>query len=98
MDTVIGVVIIVAVIVVGVLLANRASKKRKAETWTGTVVKKWLASYSDEDGEVTKVPTIQVARSDGKTKKYAVSAATYNSLNEGDSVKKEAGSSDPVKA
>lgn len=98
MDTVIGILIIAAVVVAGVLLAKRASKKRKAEVWTGTVIKKWLASYTDEDGETTKVPTIQVKKEDGKKKTYSIGAATYNSLNEGDTVKKEAGSRDPVKA
>jgi hypothetical protein len=34
----------------------------------------------------------------GKKKKLSVAAATYNSLSEGDKVKKEAGQKDPVKA
>lgn len=97
MDTVIGIIIMAATIVGGVLLANRSTKKRKADTWTGTVVKKWIATYSDEDGNTTKTPTIQVQKDDGKKKKYAVSATTYDSLSQGDKVKKEAGQMDPVK-
>lgn len=97
MDFVIGLIIIAAVIFVGAKLSKRSSAKRLADAWSGTVVKKWLASYSDEDGDVTKVPTIQVQIDGGKKKKLAVSAGVYNSLNEGDKVQKTAGQEDPAK-
>jgi hypothetical protein len=98
MDFVIGVIIIAVVIFIGAKLAKRATANHLAEAWTGTVVKKWLASYSDEDGDVTKVPTIQVQIDGGKKKKLAVSAEIYNGLSEGDKVQKTAGQKDPVKA
>lgn len=97
-DYVVGIVVIAAIVVFFVWLGRRSDKKRSAQSWTGTVVKKWLASYSDEDGNVTKTPTIQVQIDGGKKKKYAVKADTYNALSEGDKVKKDAGQMDPVKA
>lgn len=98
MDFIIGLVIIAAVIAAGVWWAKRSNDKRLAEVWTGTVIKKWMASYSDDDGNVTKTPTIQVQIDGGKKKKLSVAAATYNALSEGDKVKKEAGQKDPIKA
>lgn len=98
MDTAIGIIIIVAIIGIFVVLSNRGAKKRKEDTWTGSVVKKWISRYTDEDGDTTETPMIQVQKDDGKKKKYAVSAATYNSLSAGDKVKKDAGQMDPVKA
>jgi hypothetical protein len=71
MDTVVGLVVIAAIVAGGVWLTKRSSKKRLAVVWTGTVVKKWLASYSDEDGDVTKIPTVQV-QIDGGKKEEAV--------------------------
>lgn len=96
-DYVVGILVIAAIVGFFIWLGKRSNKKRSAQTWTGTVVKKWLATYSDEDGEVTKAPTIQVQIDGGKKKKYAVKADTYNALSEGDKVKKEAGQMDPVK-
>jgi|GEM_PF-2177257 len=98
MDVALGIVIMVVVIAGGVMWAKRSNSKRLAEAWTGTVVKKWIASYSDEDGNVTKVPTVQVRLDSGKKKKLSVAAATYNGLSEGDKVKKGAGQKDPAKA
>lgn len=97
MSFVIGLIIIILVIVGGVKLSKRSAAKRLAQEWSGTVVKKWMASYSDEDGNVTKTPTIQVQLDDGKKKKFSVGGDTYNSLNEGDKVKKSAGQKDPAK-
>ena len=97
-DYVIGIVIIAVIVVFFVWLGKRSDKKRSAQSWTGTVVKKWLATYSDEDGNVTKKPTIQVQIDGGKNKKYVVRSDTYYALSEGDKVKKEAGQMDPVKA
>lgn len=98
MDIFIGIVVLVVIVGAAVLITNRGAKNRKADTWTGTVIKKWIASYTDEDGDTTETPMIQVQKDDGKKKKYAVQAGTYNSLNQGDNIKKEAGQMDPVKA
>ncbi|HVS58878.1 MAG TPA: hypothetical protein VHD60_04075 [Candidatus Saccharimonadales bacterium] len=97
MDTFLGFVIIIAVIAGGIWLANRSSKKRMAQEWDGTVLKKWISTYTDEDGDTTETPTIQVQIDGGKKKKMTVSAQTYNALNAGDKVKKSAGQKDPAK-
>ena len=97
MNFVIGLVIIAAIIFGAVKLTKRSDAKHLAEAWSGTVVKKWLATCSDEDS-IKKVPTIQVQIDGGKKKKLPVSAETYNSLSEGDKVQKSAGQKDPVKA
>lgn len=98
MDFVIGVIIILVVAFVGVKIAKFSEKKRVGAEWDGVIVKKYMASYSDEDGNVTKVPTLQIQIGGGKKKRLSVGAETYNSLNEGDRVKKSAGQKDPVKA
>lgn len=97
MNFVIGLIIIALIIFGAVKLTRRSDAKRLAEAWSGTVVKKWLATYSDEDS-VKKIPTIQVQIDGGKKKKLAISSETYNSLSEGDKVQKTAGQKDPVKA
>lgn len=98
MNTAIGILVVIVLIGGGVLLSKRSDKKRLNDTWNGTVTKKWLATYTDEDGDVTRTPTIQVQIDGGKKKKLAVSAATYNDLAEGDKLKKVVGQKDPVKA
>lgn len=97
MDTVIGIAIIAAVIIAAIWWTKRSNDKRKAEVWTGTVEKKWVSSYTDEDGDTTRTPMIKVLKDDGKKKKYSVSTETYEALNEGDKIKKEAGQIDPFK-
>lgn len=98
MDTFIGILVMVGLVGGGIWLANRSANNRKADAWTGTITKKWISTYTDEDGDTTETPMIQVQKDGGKKKKYAVKAATYNSLNQGDKVKKDAGQMDPVKA
>ncbi|MHB8247054.1 MAG: DUF7489 domain-containing protein [Acidimicrobiales bacterium] len=82
----------------GIWFTKRSTQKRLDQDWSGTVVKKWLAAYTDDDGVVTKTPTIQVQIDGGKKKKLSVTPSTYNSFAEGDTVKKTAGQTDPIKA
>lgn len=71
--------------------------KSKDEEWTGVVTRKGLGHNDDEDGERSTYWTLDVKRDDtGKNTHYVigrgqVTSKLYNSLKEGDRVKKPAG-------
>lgn len=89
---VVGVVVVIAAIVLAKYVTDRRGARR-GEAWAGVVVSK---DRSSPDGQ-NMYHYIEVRLADSTTKKVQINGSLWETLNEGDSVQKQAGSYEPTK-